>query len=215
MQVPKVAIGSILISLTACQVPLPPSQKATIAPSGPASDQQGLAVVPPCPSNVTAVLTSGSAVHFKGSSEDDPAVCVQTSNGKSYRDYLNFWGDGRFRHGTADQKQALRSVLTGPIGTKVTFELPRRSKLALWQSASVAHVANATLMVGGRVRPAIKLKIVKHDALGRPGVTAESLCWIDGLTGIPLEKQVVTRMANGEVERTTTWRVVALHPSVS
>jgi len=213
MRVRDFAAVSTLISLAACQPPI--AGPAQVGGPAPATNQGGLAAVPPCPSGVTAVLTGGSAVHFKGSTEDDPAVCVQASNGKDYRYYLNFWGDGRFRHGTPEQRHALRSAVVGPIGTTVTFDLPRRSRLALWKSASVTHVANARLVVGGRVRPTVKLRIVKHDALGRPGVAAESVCWIDGVTGIPLKKEVVTRMADGDVERTTTWRVVSLHPTAS
>lgn len=213
MRIRTIAAVSGLISLAACQTPNPVANQATRV--APAIGRGGLAAVPACPSDVTAVLSSGPAVHFKGPTEDDAAVCVQTSNGKSYRYYLNFWGDGRFRHGTPDQRHALRSVVEGPVGTEVKFDLPRRSHLALWKSASVTHVANAHLVVGGRTRPTVKLRIVKHDSLGRADVTAESLYWIDGLTGIPLKKQVVTRMADGDVERTTTWRVVALHPTAS
>lgn len=216
MRLQNLAAVSTLISLAACQAPVPvPSQIGDGARPGPAIDQGGIATVPPCPSGVTAVPTSGPPVHFRGPAEDDPTVCVQTSNGRSYRYYLNFWGDGRFRHGTPDQRHALRSVVVGPVGTEVRFDLPRRSRLALWRSASVTHVANAHLVVGGRIRQTVKLRIVKHDALGRPGVTAESLCWIDRATGIPLKKQVVIRMADGDVERTTTWQVTSLHPTAS
>jgi len=216
MRIQTFAAVSSLMSLAACQTPNSVANQAAEAVHvAPAIDRGGLAAVPACPSGVTAVLSSGAAVHFKGPTEDDAAVCVQTSNGKNYRYYLNFWGDGRFRHGTPDQRHALRSVVEGPVGTEVKFDLPRRSHLALWKSASVTHVANAHLVVGGRTRPTVKLRIVKHDSLGRADVTAESLYWIDGLTGIPLKKQVVTRMADGDVERTTTWRVVALHPTAS
>lgn len=216
MAIQKPAIVLTLISLTACQ----PINQAMVQseakpPGSPESHQGGLTAVPPCPTGVTAVLESGHAVHFNGSTEDDAAVCVQTSNGKTYRYYLDFWGDGRFRGGTPEQRHALRSAIMGPVGTTVTFDLPRRSRLALWKSASVTHVANAHLVVAGRARPTVKLRIVKHDALDRPGVTAESLCWIDGVTGIPLKKQVVIRMADGDVERTTTWQVVSLHPTAS
>ena len=69
--------------------------------------RQNLPADPPCPDDVTAVLRSGVVVRFMGSSDGDPDVCVQHWNGRSYRYYLGFWGDGRFEHGTPNQRQAL------------------------------------------------------------------------------------------------------------
>lgn len=203
---------ALLAPLAACQVP--PHRAAETAPPQVAGER-GLAPIPPCPSGVTAVMQEGPPVHFKGPAHDDAAVCVQTSNGKSYRDYLNFWGNGRFSGGTPHERHALRSVVAGPVGTQVHFALPAKSRPGLWKSASVTHVANDHVVVGQHARPAVKLKVVRHDAFDRPGVKAESLYWLDRRTGIPLKKEVVTHMADGEVQRTTTWRVVALEQTLS
>ncbi len=205
---------ALLAALAACQTP-PSGQTAGRVQPGSVVSERGLPSIPSCPSGVTAVMAEGPAVHFQGPADDDPAVCVQTSNGRSYRYYLDFWGNGRFREGTPGERQALRSVVEGPVGTEVHFALPRQGHPGLWKSASVAHVANDHVAVGRHVRPAIKLRIVRHDAHDRPGVKAESLYWLDRLTGIPLKKEVVTHMADGDVQRTTTWRVVALEATAS
>lgn len=203
---------ALLAPLAACQVPQA-DRAAEAAPK--VVSERGLAPIPACPSGVTAIMQEGPPVHFRGPAQDDISVCVQTSNGKSYRDYLNFWGNGRFNGGTPHERHALRSVVAGPVGTQVHFALPGKSRPGLWKSASVTHVANDQVVVGKHVRPAVKLKVVRHDAYDRPGVKAESLYWLDRLTGIPLKKEVVTHMADGDVQRTTTWRVVALEQTVS
>jgi hypothetical protein len=169
-----------------------------------------MAVIPPCPTGITALLEGGLPVRFAGAAPADPAICVQEWNGKEHRYYLGFWGDGSFIRGTAEERAALRRLLTSPVGTEETFVLPRKTRFSLWKSATVAHVANTSLDVGGKPRPAIELKIVLHDALGRPHVQAEHAYWIDVQTGIPLEKQTVTRLADGNVWRSTNWRVVQL-----
>lgn len=208
-----------LIALTACQrsvsapeltgsIPRAPAHSLaeTINPNEPAT-------VPSCPDHMAAVLTTSLVVHFTGATADDSAICLQEWGGKSYRYYLGFWGDGRFRHGSAEQREALRDVVTAPIGKTVTFGLRKKTRFALWKSAVAQHVANPTLVVGGKHLPTVKIRIVMQDALDRRHVRAERLYWLDRLTGIPLKKQSVVRMANGNVHRFTTWQVASFDPT--
>src|SRR5262249_32573500 len=132
---------------------------------------------PACPDDVTAMLSSGVVVRFMGSIEADPDICVQQWNGRSYRYYLGFWGDGRFEHGPSEQRKTVAAMLRGPVGTTATVELQGPTTGALWKSATVTHEADASLQVGGHKRPVVKLRIVRSDALGRSDVTAERLYW--------------------------------------
>jgi hypothetical protein len=56
----------------------------------------------------------------------------------------------------------------------------------------------------------VKLRVVRQDTAGRAGTTAETLYWIDRATGAPLKKQIVIRMADGDVQRATIWDVASL-----
>jgi len=105
--------------------------------------------------------------------------------------------------------------MTAPIGKAATFNLHKRTRLTLWKLVVVQHVADPFLAVGGKRRPTIKLRIVRHDALGRHRVQAERLYWLDRVTGIPLKKQVVVRMADGNIRRITIWQVASLGPAVT
>jgi len=172
--------------------------------------RQNLPADPPCPDDVTAVLRSGVIVRFMGSTDGDPDVCVQHWNGRSYRYYLGFWGEGRFEHGTPNQRQALAAILRGPVGAQTDVALRGPTVGKLWKSATVTHVADTSLPVGHDKRPVVKIRVVRRDALGRDGVTAEELYWLDRVTGIPLRKGTVTRMADGQVSRITTWDVLAV-----
>lgn len=169
-----------------------------------------LPATPPCPAHLTAVLASGVAVRFMGSSDDDPDICIQEWNGRSHRYYLGFWGNGRFKHGTPQQRKALAAILRGPVGMTTTVDLHAPTRGALWKSATVTHEANTSLRVGRHKRPVVKLRVVRRDALGRNEVTAERLYWLDRELGIPLRKQTVTRLANGHIWHITTWEVSAL-----
>ncbi len=202
------AILSGLFALGGCQQPT----QTTDATAEPAQASVSLPADPPCPDHVTAVLSDGLVVHFMGSTDDDPEVCVQQWNGRSYRYYLGFWGEGRFGHGTPQQREALAAILRGPVGATTTVDLQGPAAGALWKSASVTHEADAAVRVGRHKRAAVKLRVVRNDSLGRSEVTAERLYWLDRETGIPLKKQTVTRMADGNVSHVTTWDVTAMQP---
>lgn len=125
---------------------------------------------------------------------------------KSRRLFAGFWGSARYRKVPAAERKAILDALTGPVGTKTTFEDTRAT---LWGRVTVEHVANPTLALVGRPRRAVKLKIVRHDAFGRSNVRV-SEHWIDRRTGILLKRQSITRLATGETERFTTWQVTRL-----
>ena len=205
----RLAALPCLAALAACANAAPPV--AAVAPPSPAQRVAGMRTIPPCPDDVAATLTSGLTVHFDGAAADDPDVCIQRWDSRTHRYYLGFWGNGRFREGTPEQRQAIVAALRAPVGTAIQFDLRRKTRLALWGSATVQHVDNERLLVGDKPRPTVKLRVVLHDSLGREAVKAESLYWIDRATGVPLRKEIVTRMADGETWHTTIWQVRALH----
>ena len=206
----RLAAFAGLGALAACAAAAPPVAAVAPATSPPAQRTAGLRTIPPCPDDVAATLTSGLTVHFDGAAADDPDVCIQSWESRTHRYYLGFWGNGRFREGTPEQRQAIIDALKAPVGTSIQFDLHRKTRLALWKSATVQHVENEPLLVGDKPRPTVKLRVVLHDSLGRDAVNAESLYWIDRATGVPLRKEIVTRMADGETWHTTIWQVRAL-----
>jgi hypothetical protein len=54
------------------------------------------------------------------------------------------------------------------------------------------------------------LRVVRHDALGRPDVRAETRYTIDRATGVLLRSENVTPMADGGVTTTTGWQIGTL-----
>jgi hypothetical protein len=77
----------------------------------------------------------------------------------------------------------------------------------LWKRVTVTHVANTTIDIAGQPRSALELRVVRHDAAGRPEVRAETRYAIDRATGVLLRSQSVTPMADGEVTTTTSWQI--------
>ena len=197
------------LALAGCQVAptLPPP------PSAPPPPRAGLPAVPPCASGLTATLSTGVSVDFLGADKADADVCLRRINGRTYRYLLGFWGGGRARPGSEVERQALRAVMTGPVGTRVDFALPRRDALWIWRSATVTHIGDPSLPIGaGDPKRTILLRVVRHGPPDRPHVAAETLWWIDWTTGIPLRQQDVIRMAHG-TERRTAWQVRSLAAS--
>lgn len=163
-----------------------------------------LAAVPPCLDGATATLDDGMLVRYKGPAPDDPEVCLVTWRGKAHRYLAGFWGSGRFHKAAAGERAAIRQALTGPVGTKTTFEDARAD---LWGRVTVEHVASPSLQVQGKLRRTVQIRVVRHDAHGRPHVRREAMHWIDVHTGIALKRQTVSRLLNGEQQVHTTWRV--------
>ena len=153
-------------------------------------------------------LNNGLAVDFQGASQD-PDVCLAAWQGEPHQFYLGFWGDGLSYRGAPDERDAVRTALTGPVGTQAAFR-PRAARL--WGEVTVEHVANPVLLIAGQRHPTVELRQVMHDAHGRESVQAESLIWVDQATGIPLQRKTVTRMADGSDSAATTWLVQSLAP---
>ena len=197
---------ALTAALAGCQIAptVPPP------PPPPPPPRAGLPSVPPCASGLTATLSTGASVAFLGADPADPDICLRRINARPYRYLLGFWGGGRARPGSTVERQALRTAMTGPVGTKVDFALPRRGALWIWQSATVTHLGDPSLpMATGAPRRTILLRVVRHGPPDRPGVAAETRWWIDWTTGIPLKQQDVIRMAHG-VEHRTVWQVRSL-----
>jgi hypothetical protein len=163
----------------------------------------------PCP-HVVATLTTGLVVHYDGAKPADPDICVVRWRGDTHRYYLGFWGDGQSYDGGADERRAVRTALTGPVGTHVDYAAHGAK---LWSGVTVTHVADPVLIIDGQPRPTVELRRVLHDALGRADVQAEALLWVDRRTGITLRQQAITHMADGGRMAETIWQVEALHPA--
>lgn len=203
---------ALLALLAGCQAspgvvatPLQPANPVkAVAPGSP---DAVLAVVPPCPDGITATLVDGMEVRYKGAAPNDPDVCLVAWRGKVHRYLAGFWGGGRFRKGAPDERSAIRQALTGPVGTRTSFEDTRAD---LWGKVTVEHIASPAISTEDGLRRTVQLRVVRHDAYGRPNVLREALHWIDVRTGIALKRQTVTRLPSGERQVYTTWRVQQL-----
>jgi hypothetical protein len=147
-------------ALSACQTPnavlaQSSSGAASSAPedievtsSTAAPSLTGLPEIPACPDDLTGVLANGVRVHFEGASPLDSRVCIQRWLDRTHPYYLGFWGHGRFRSGSDEQRQAVAHVLTAPVGSRETFFLGKHMPEKLFRAAILEHVANERLPVG-------------------------------------------------------------------
>ena len=211
-------LSAIVVSLavSACAAPntrsLGPAASAARQEQATAPvDDSGLAQVPSCEQDATATLETGLVVRYEGADPADPQICRVRWQRRSRRFFAGFWGSGRYRTVPAAERKAILDALTGPVGTKTTFQ---DTRAALWGRVTVEHVANPTLTLAGRPRGTVELKIVRHDAFGRPNVRV-SEHWVDRRTGILLKRQSITRLATGEIEPFTTWRVTEVRSNPS
>jgi hypothetical protein len=195
-----------LLAVAACQVPsgVGPTQSASQA------DNSGLPTVPSCPTGLSATLSDGLQVGYRGSDPSDPDRCLLDWSGRSYPLYFGLWSPGLNQPMSEEARVAFRTALTGPVGTEASFDAEHAR---LWKRVTVTHVANNTVDVGGTPRPAVELRIVRHDAAGRPEVRAETRYAIDRATGVMLRSQNVTPMADGAVTTTTSWQIGTLNRS--
>lgn len=183
-----------------------PSASQTQAPPG----KDGLAAVPICADDRLAVLDGGTRVSFEGSDPGDADRCLVEWSGRSHQLYFGFWNHDRPTPMSDEARSALRTALTGPVGTTASFSAQHGQ---LWDRVTVTHTSNGSSLVAGQPRPALELQVVRHDAAGRPDVRAETRFWIDRATGVLLRSESITPMANGQVSITTSWEINSLHPS--
>lgn len=200
--------GVMETSASATATPPPRAATPSAADMAQASARaaQGLAAVPACADGLTARLQDGLSVQLDGPT-NDPEVCQQRWNGQAYQYFLGFWGDGRGFNGGAQERAAVRQALLGPVGTNTSY---RPSRGRLWGEVTVTHVANPVLTIGGKPRPTVQLRQVRHDAQGRSTVVAESIVWVDQQTGIALQRQSITHLADGRTTQATTLQVQSL-----
>jgi hypothetical protein len=196
-----------LLGVAACQA-IPPgglaaSQAASNQPPSPAGSA-GLAEVPDCAAGIVATLSGGVQIGYHGSDPDDPDRCLLNWSGRSHPLYFGLWSTGPDLPMSEEARAAFRTALTGPVGTEASFEMQRAR---LWKRVTVTHVANTTIDVAGQPRSALELRVVRHDAAGRPDVRAETRYAIDRATGVLLRSQSVTPMADGAVTTTTSWQI--------
>ena len=196
--------------LTACQ-PVRPGEAAAFGQGSGAAREAvssaGLLTIPDCASSMSSTLSDGPQIQYLGSDPEDPQRCLLQWANRSHPLYFGFWSADPRMPLTDEARTAMRTVLTGPVGTEASFETQRAR---LWSRVTLTHVANNTVDVAGAKRPALELRAVRHDAHGRPDVRAETRYTIDRATGVLLRRESVTPMANGQVDRTTSWQVNAL-----
>jgi hypothetical protein len=200
---PFVLPAAVCISLGACQAPL--SSGAATHPSN-AEVVEG-ANLGTCSDGLKATLRGQLEVEYLGSHSADPDLCVVQWDGKPHYYYLGFWNLDRADKLTPHEQAALRRVLDGPAGTQVEVDA---GSGRLWRAASVAHLADPVITLDGQRRATAEIRVVRHDALRRPGVMAETRYWIDRATGIVLRSAVVAHLADGTEQATTTWEVESL-----
>ena len=209
-------------ALSACQTP---NGAPTQSSSGAASSAEqgiksasaaavpllsGMPELPDCPDDLTGVLANGVRVHFEGASPLDSRVCIQRWLDRTHPYYLGFWGHGRFRSGSDEQRQAVAHVLTAPVGSRETFFLGKHMPEKLFRAAILEHVANERLPVGKHLRRAVKIRVTLMDKVVHPRIRSETVYWLDRATGIPLRKDVITRTADGDRWDKTIWRVTRI-----
>lgn len=192
-----------LLAVAACQA-VPAKEPAQVTSQ---AGDAGLTAVPSCPVGLSATLSDGLRIGYRGSDPGDPDRCLLDWSGRSYPLYFGLWSAGRDVPMSDEARAAFRTALTGPVGTEASFEA-RHARL--WKRVTVTHIANDAVDVAGTLRSALELRVVRHDAEGRPDVRAETHYAIDRATGVMLRCQSVTPMADGAVTTTTSWQIGTL-----
>lgn len=199
------ALCTLCLLATACQaVPVAGANSRTTPAT---TNDAGLLTIPDCASGASATLAEGVRIGYLGSDPNDPQRCLLRWADRSHPLYFGFWDSDPKLPMSDEARQAVRTALTGPVGTQTSFETERAS---LWNRVTITHVANSVVTVAGERRPALELRVVRHDANGRPDVRAETRYTIDRATGVMLRRETVTPMADGEVTTTTSWQVGSL-----
>jgi hypothetical protein len=205
--IPAPALSLFCLLAAACQaVPqgAPTTAQVDGARVAAAKGGAGLNAVPSCASGLSATLSDGLRVGYRGSDPNDPDRCLLDWSGRSYPLYFGLWSTGPDKPMSEAAREAFRTALTGPVGTEATFDTEGAK---LWKRVTVTHVTNNTVDVAGAPRSAVELRVVRHDAEGRTDVRAETLYAIDRATGVMLRCESVTPMADGEVTKTTSWQI--------
>jgi hypothetical protein len=199
--------AAVCISLGACQAPVNSGAKQSGKQHQDDAEIVAGAKLGTCSDGLTATLRGQLEVEYLGSHSADPDLCVVQWDGKPHYYYLGFWNLDRPDKLTQREQEALRRVLDGPPGTQVEIDA---GSGRLWRAASVTHMADPVVTLNNERRATAEIWVVRHDALRRPGVMAETRYWIDRATGIVLRSAVVAHMADGTEQATTTWEVETL-----
>ena len=200
-------VATLLLLTAGCQTP-PAATRSDAETAQRQMTDAGLGDVPDCASGGSAMLADGVRVGYLGSDPADPQRCLLEWSDRPHPLYFGFWSPNPKRPISEQARQAFLAALTGPVGTEALF---RDDDARMWDDVTVAHTANRVVDVAGRPRPALVLRVVRHDALGRSDVRAEVHYIIDRATGVLLRSESVTPMADGGITRTTGWQLDTLH----
>ena len=172
------------------------------------SDRAGLGAIPGCAADASATLAEGVQVGYLGSDPSDPQRCLLRWADRAHALYFGFWSTTPEAPLSGQARAAISTALTGPVGTEGSFETEHAH---LWSRITITHFANPVVDVGGQPRLALELRVVRHDALGRADVRAETRYAIDRTTGVLLRSESITPMADGEVSTITSWQLGSLN----
>jgi hypothetical protein len=203
---PLPIVVTLLLFTAGCQTP-PAATKGDAEAANVQTTSEGLGGVPDCASGGSATLADGVRVGYLGSDPTDPQRCLLEWSDRSHPLYFGFWSPNPKRPISEQARRAFLAALTGPVGTEALF---RDDDARMWNDVTVTHTANHAVDVAGHLRPALELRVVRHDALGRSDVRAETHYTIDRATGVLLRSESVTPMADGGVRRTTGWQLDTL-----
>src|SRR5690242_4676804 len=107
-----------LLTITACQAVPAEAPVQSISQTG----DSGLSAVPSCATGLSATLSDGLQVGYRGSDPDDPDRCLLDWSGRSYSLYFGLWSTGPNKPMSDGARTAFRTALTGPVGTEASFE---------------------------------------------------------------------------------------------
>ncbi len=169
-----------------------------------ASEPDGPAACPTSPTRV--VRSAGGVTEYTGTFKGIPELCaMQRPDGAGYFYYGAWRSDWP---GAGDAYPALRTVLSGPAGTRASFTT--HSVPGMQWVDTLANEGTGTLVVDGQ--PHVVLQLA-HERTGFDGNTYHSIItsWRDVRTGVTL-KTTEHQISGQSYGPAATWTAVAVEP---
>ena len=136
------------------------------------------------PAGIVATLAGGVQIGYRGSDPDDPDRCLLDWSGRSHPLYFGLWSTGP---DLADERRrpARRSAPRSPAQW-APRPRSRCNARSLWKRVYGHPCRQHHHRRRRRAAAALELRVVRHDAAGRPEVRAETRYTIDRATGVLL-----------------------------